>query len=220
MRRFSGRRRTTTFFSLTALIVLGLILSACSAGGSGDNTGGMGGMNHGSGGMAMPTTDPKAPFDQQFIDMMVPHHMAAVEMAKIAQTRAEHPEIKTLANAIIASQDTEIGQMKGYRKAWYGSDATPPMDKMPMLAGMSDASMTSMMNMMKDMDGLKTATPFDKAFITAMLPHHRSAVEAAKLAQQKATKPEIKTLAGSIIADQQREIDQMNGWMKAWYGVG
>ncbi len=214
MRRFSGRRTTTTLSSFTALITLGLLLGACGAGGAGDNAGGM---NHsgGSNAGAMATTNTAAPFDQQFIDMMVPHHLGAVEMAKIAQSRAEHPELKTLANGIIASQNTEVGQMKGYRKAWYGSDTTPSIENMPMLPGMDH---NIHMDMAKEIRDLRTATPFDKAFIMAMLPHHQSAIEAAKLAQQQATKPETKTLAGSIIADQQREIDQMNGWMKAWYG--
>jgi len=36
--------------------------------------------------------------DQAFIDMMVPHHQAAVEMAKIAQQRATHEELRTLAD--------------------------------------------------------------------------------------------------------------------------
>ena len=38
------------------------------------------GMNHAAAGHT--TTDPKASFDQQFIDMMVPHHEGAVAMAK------------------------------------------------------------------------------------------------------------------------------------------
>ena len=41
-----------------------------------------------------------APFDRQFIDMMVPHHEGAVEMAKIAQQRAQRPEIKQMADAL------------------------------------------------------------------------------------------------------------------------
>jgi uncharacterized protein (DUF305 family) len=190
-----------------AVLVMVSALAGCGAGGA---------MNHNRmSGMA--TANPNAPFDQQFLDMMVPHHMMAVEMAKTAQRRAEHPELKTLAGSILAAQDTEIGQMKSYRKAWYGSDATPPMEQMPMLAGMPESDMAAMMHMMDDMQKLQTAMPFDRAFLAAMIPHHQSAVDAAKLAQQKATKPEIKTLAGAIIADQQREIEQMNGWMQAWY---
>jgi uncharacterized protein (DUF305 family) len=34
-------------------------------------------------------------FEQRFIDMRVPHHLSAVEIAKIAADRAEHPEINT-----------------------------------------------------------------------------------------------------------------------------
>src|SRR5688500_5494735 len=83
-------------------------------------------------------------FDQQFIDMMTPHHEGAVEMAKIAQTRAAHAEIKTMASAIITAQQKEIGDMKGWRKRWYGSDQTPTIGEMPMLEGMDHSSHVDM----------------------------------------------------------------------------
>jgi uncharacterized protein (DUF305 family) len=67
--------------------------------------------------------------------MMVPHHLSAVEMAKIAADRAEHPEIKALAAEIISVQETEIAQMRAWRKDCFGSDQTPPMDSVPMLPG-------------------------------------------------------------------------------------
>ena len=70
------------------------------------------------------------PFDRQFIDIMVPHHQGAVEMAKIAQQRAEHPEIKRMADDIVRSQSSEIDQMRAWRKSRFGSDQTPAMDKM------------------------------------------------------------------------------------------
>ena len=165
-----------------------------------------------------------ASLDQQFIDMMVPHHQGAVEMAKIAQQRAEHPEIKTLADAIIRAQEGEITQLKAWRKAWFGSDQTPPLDKMPMVPGMGGAhgghgGGSGTMDMAADVEALRTASgPFDRAFIDAMIPHHESAVEAARVAQEKAERPEIKELARTIIADQQREIEQMKQWRQAWYG--
>jgi uncharacterized protein (DUF305 family) len=46
--------------------------------------------------------------DQRFIDMMVPHHMMAVQMARIALQKGQHPEIKQLASNIISSQQREI----------------------------------------------------------------------------------------------------------------
>lgn len=179
--------------------------------------GGMGSGSSNSNSMTMPTET--GPLDQQFIDMMVPHHQAAVKMAKIAQMRGEHPEVKTLAGNILMSQSSEITQMMNWRKSWYGSDQTPLMDKMPMLAGMPDSDITAMAHMMTDMQNLLTATPFDKAFLQAMLPHHQSAVDAAKIVQMKGDHPEIKTLAGTIITDQNKEIAQMQGWLKMWYGA-
>jgi uncharacterized protein (DUF305 family) len=49
----------------------------------------------------------------------------------------------------------------------------------------------------------------DRAFATAMIPHHRSAVEMATIAQQRSKRDRIKELAASIIATQTDELDQL-----------
>jgi uncharacterized protein (DUF305 family) len=166
-----------------------------------------------------------APIDQQFIDMMVPHHQGAVEMAKIARQRAERPEIREMAGAIIAAQDAEIATLKGWRRAWFGSDQTPPMDRMPMLPGMSmpghnmGSTAGATMDMAADVAKLRAAgAPLDKAFIDAMIPHHESAIAAAAIAREKGQRAEITELAARIIADQQREVAQMRQWRQAWFG--
>jgi uncharacterized protein (DUF305 family) len=164
---------------------------------------------------------PSAPFDQVFIDMMVPHHEGAVEMARIAQERGEHAEIEQLADTIIRAQNEEIGRMKQWRKAWFGSDETPPMSRMPMVPGaaMRGHGSGGTMDMAADVEKLRTAAPpFDRAFIDAMIPHHESAIDAARAAETRAQRQEIKELAKAIIADQQREIEQMRRWRQAWYG--
>lgn len=50
-----------------------------------------------------------------------------------------------------------------------------------------------------------------------MIPHHESAVVMAKDALQKSQRPEIRKLAQDIISSQQKEIEQMQQWRKAWY---
>ena len=188
------------FIRLTTLAVMAMVLVAACAQGA------------------------AAPFDQQFIDMMVPHHQGAVEMAKIAQQRAQKPEIKAMAADIITAQDAEITQMKGWRKAWFGSDQTPPMSKMPMVEGMSSAAhgghgAGTTMDMAADVEALRQAPePFDRAFIDAMIPHHESAIDASKAAATRAQHPEIKKLAADIVTAQEREIAQMKEWRRAWYG--
>lgn len=175
-----------------------VLLTACGS------NGGMGGMDHGTMGTA--TVAAAVEYDQAFIDAMVPHHQVAVEMAKVAQRQAEHPELKQLANAIVADQEREIATMKSWRKIWYGSDTIPPGMGGHQMAGMD-----------VDLSQLERARPFDKAFIDAMIPHHQSALEMAREAQVKATHPGIEQLAVDIIAAQQREIDQLKQWRAQWY---
>ncbi|MGI9107180.1 MAG: DUF305 domain-containing protein [Pyrinomonadaceae bacterium] len=57
-------------------------------------------------------------FDLMFIDMMTPHHTGAVVMSREALTKAEHPEIKQLAQQIITAQEREIAQMQKWKEAW------------------------------------------------------------------------------------------------------
>jgi len=57
-------------------------------------------------------------FDLMFLDMMTPHHAGAVTMSKEALTKAEHPEIKTLAQQIIQAQEAEIKMMADWKTKW------------------------------------------------------------------------------------------------------
>ncbi len=57
-------------------------------------------------------------FDLHFLDMMIPHHEDAVTMAKDALQKAEHQEIKTLANQIIREQEAEIKRMNDWKTQW------------------------------------------------------------------------------------------------------
>jgi len=60
-------------------------------------------------------------FDLMFIDKMTQHHQGAVTMAREALTKAEHPEIKKLAQQIIDAQEKEIAQMNKWKAAWSGA---------------------------------------------------------------------------------------------------
>ena len=65
--------------------------------------------------------DASKPFDQRFIEAMIPHHQGAIEMAKDAQQKAEHTEIKTLAGKIITAQEAEIKQMQQWKQDWFAN---------------------------------------------------------------------------------------------------
>lgn len=47
--------------------------------------------------------------DRLFLTLMLPHHEGGVEMARAAVDQASRPEVRALADAIIRSQEAEIG---------------------------------------------------------------------------------------------------------------
>ena len=63
--------------------------------------------------------DASKPFDQRFIEAMISHHNGAIAMAQEAQTKAEHPEIKQLGEAIIKAQEAEVTQMQEWQREWF-----------------------------------------------------------------------------------------------------
>ncbi len=71
------------------------------------------------------------------------------------------------------------------------------------------AGMRMMHNMMVGYTG-----DADVDFRTHMIPHHQGAIDMAKVALQHVKNPETKKLAETIIADQEREIAEMQAWLK------
>jgi uncharacterized protein (DUF305 family) len=162
-----------------------------------------------------------ASLDQQYIDMMVPHHESAVAMAELATERSQRSELQEYAAAVIAAQSTEIAQLRSWRMEWFGSEETPPMSAMPMLQGMSmDMPGHDMhgatMDMEQDIRDLENASDFDREFLEAMIVHHEMAVEASEIVVAGEVRAEIKALAEDVIADQRAEIQQMEAWLASW----
>ncbi len=137
--------------------------------------------------------------DRAFVADMVPHHQSAVAMAKIAQERGESAFVKQLADDIVRTQNQEIDVMRRE-------------DQTLAEAGIQKGSLgvaEHMMGMDADVESLKTAKPFDKAFITEMIPHHEGAVTMAKAELSKGKSTKLKLVAQGIVTAQEREIAAM-----------
>lgn len=144
-----------------------------------------------------------APFDQAFIDGMVPHHRMAIAMARAAQKAGlKQPKLRAIAAAILATQAAEVAQMQAWRARWY--------PKAPVLseaaAGKALGLSAAQMGMAHDASALARSSAVDADFAALMVPHHEGAVTMARLALKRAVHPELRLLARAIIAAQTREI--------------
>jgi uncharacterized protein (DUF305 family) len=143
-------------------------------------------------------------FDRAFIDAMVPHHESAIEMAQAAKEAGlSQPDLVKVADDILATQQDEIDEMRGWRAEWFGSSEIDPNGASAL--GMSESEM----GMQHDADALLNSGDVDTDFAQMMITHHQGAIEMARLAADNAEHEEIKDLAEAVISAQEREIAVM-----------
>jgi uncharacterized protein (DUF305 family) len=99
-----------------------------------------------------------------------------------------------------------------------GGQDMPMMQGDMMPGGMSEA-MAAYMAAMSKMDmpmmqGIQAGDP-DVAFVKGMIPHHQGAIDMAKVELQYGDDEQVKAWANQIIAAQEKEIAEMQEWLKA-----
>ncbi|HEU5157541.1 MAG TPA: DUF305 domain-containing protein [Streptosporangiaceae bacterium] len=143
--------------------------------------------------------------DIRFIEMMIPHHEQAIEMAAGAPAQAASAKVKALADRIDAGQSAEISQMQSWlrrharpERHGHGSAATDHM-QMP---GMATP---------QQMAQLKKATgeSFDRLFLTLMITHHQGAVTMAQEEVANGSDVIIQQIAKDVFVTQSAEINRM-----------
>ena len=131
--------------------------------------------------------------DQQFLEMMYPHHQEAIDTAIQVLARGESPQLKTIAQNIITTQNAEIAQMQTWHEQWFNSPLPKNNDYMAMMRPLNNLS----------------GAELDKQFIEDMIKHHEGAIQMAEQLQTFTEKPELKELAKNIIIAQTTEIQEM-----------
>lgn len=139
-------------------------------------------------------------FDRTFLSMMIPHHQGAIDMANTALPAVNDPRVKSWANAVLADQQREIGQMNTLLKSYGGPDSS--------MQGMMKKGMSGMAS------SVKNASDKQRAFVQGMIPHHGSAIDMANLALQKSSNASVLKLARDIIRSQAQEMYDFQLWLK------
>jgi len=65
---------------------------------------------------AVTSLEPSGSADDDFAKLMLPHHQAAIDMAKVELLHGEDPQMRRLAQEIIADQQSEIELMQLWLK--------------------------------------------------------------------------------------------------------
>lgn len=102
---------------------------------------------------------------------------------------------RTIMTMVAAAALTVSGALGGC-----GTTATPPSSSSP-----SNSSAVA-----------QTHNQADITFAQDMIPHHTQAIAMSKMAAQQAGSSQVKDLAARIEAEQQPEIDQLSGFLRAW----
>jgi uncharacterized protein (DUF305 family) len=167
-------------------------------------------MNHDMGSSSMQALEKLSgkAFDIAWLSQMIEHHNGAVEMSQAVLKDGKDARIKKAAQAIIATQSSEVKQMTLWLKSWYNSKPDAAQMKL-----MREDMKPMLQASLGGMAGMTMGNP-DKNFLEGMIPHHQSAVDMGKMALTKAAKPELKKFAQTVIAVQSKEIAQYKAWLK------
>lgn len=212
-------------------VVAALLLTACSGGDSGADPGGEPADARGATAAEAPVLQPGRPgenastidpadaptaaewnhTDQAFAQMMIPHHGQALEMSRLAMTRAGSPEVTALARRIQGAQGPEIRVLA----AWLAErDLAVPRTVDDVEAFDHDNhGHTEMAGMLTDeeMRALRAARgrEFDRLFLRGMIHHHRGAIEMAQSVGRDGSDVLVAEMAADVTATQAAEIDRM-----------
>jgi len=143
--------------------------------------------------------------DVTFAQGMIPHHQQAIEMAQMAESRAEDSRVLDLASRIEAAQQPEIDTLTGWLEEWGAEDSG--------MEGMDHGGMDHGGGMMseEDMSALMAASgaEFDRLFLEQMIEHHTGAVEMAVTESAEGQNTDAIAMAGTIRDTQNAEIAEM-----------
>jgi uncharacterized protein (DUF305 family) len=137
--------------------------------------------------------------DLSYVEEMIPHHVAAVQMAQYALEQGESEYVRTLAANIIRSQTAEIATMRQIAAQLRAAGIRP----VPMGLTMEQ------MGMNHDTSHIVGAHPFDVVFVDMMIPHHEGAIRMSEVLFARGTGRRTEALAEQIVASQSREIHEM-----------
>lgn len=141
--------------------------------------------------------------DVDFARQMIPHHQAALEMARIQQQYGRDATLKAFNDWVILAQTQEIAMMKNWlRRKDNGASHKQAQDYF------GDA-----MKRMHHAMAIRYTGDADVDYARGMIAHHQGAVDMARIWLSEGSDPELKELANDIYDSQTAEIVWLQDWL-------
>jgi len=195
-------KKSRAFAAVAASLALGVVLSACSNGADTAEDQPTSSQSE----SAAATSEEHNDADVEFAQMMILHHQGALEMAVLAEGRAQSEEVQQLASDIQFAQQPEIDLMTSWLETWgeESPSAEDDMDGMDHSGGHTGMADDDQMQQLED-----AGSEFDRMFLEMMIEHHQGAITMSEEEQANGLNDDALELAGKIVADQTAEIDTM-----------
>jgi len=179
------------------ILAVALALAGCSSGDTPSN--GPGGQPAAGGSEAEPANRSYNGQDVAFASGMLRHNDQAIELAKLAATRATGSEVRTFARGMERSRTAEVRTLNGWLRSW---DTTSPP------ATGEEAAEVSGLMAPEDVEALEVATggEFDWMFLTMMMEQEQGAADMAEQQVRQGRFPDAVAMARAI---QQRRVSEI-----------
>ncbi|NJP24883.1 MULTISPECIES: DUF305 domain-containing protein [unclassified Microbispora] len=136
--------------------------------------------------------------DVAFARKMVPHHLQALEMARIAQTRAGDPWVGQFAAKVATARDADIRTFKGWLDMW-GAEPLPRDHAMPGTQTRAEIEALAKLN----------GPSFDRKYVTLMIEHDNGAIKLARAEQADGSFDGAKALATATVTALGAEVKEL-----------
>ncbi len=160
--------------------------------------------------------------DAEFVGRMVVQHDQAAEMAGLARDRADSPQVRRLADTLMADQLAERARLAGWLR---DHDSPMPFTGRPgdpdgmMHDGWGEMMDAPFPGMMSDADigrlQAMSGPRFDRSFVQLMLRHHRGSLQLARAERAEGSDPDAVALARRVCREQRGQMVMMRDLLRS-----
>ncbi|MEU4244887.1 DUF305 domain-containing protein [Actinoplanes sp. NPDC026619] len=143
--------------------------------------------------------------DVMFLQMLAYHQKQGLEMTATAASRSKNPQLKTLAEAVQATEKDELSMMQAWLTQWGKPTTADTAASLHADHGGLPATGPAEIKALKTV----SAATFDTAFLNLFLAHQHNAIEMAHLETADGSNPEAKAFADRVRESRQGEVQQM-----------